>query len=375
MTVLDWFIRGATVGLCLMLATRLLFFDRQSTARLAALFIAGVACYTLVSAPGVGLLPKTLVAVMHAVAIFNIVFFWWFAVSLFEEKLRWPFHALLPCLVLLITLPFRAWGPSFEEAQWVAPVHQIVVLTLLMHVAYLVIRDFKSDLVETRRYFRWMVATLIPVMALAIVVVEIGLFGITIDNELLLLQAIALFLLVGGFALCMLQPRRELFAGPSTLQKSTLPMPGMSERCHDSAVVPTRNDAVGEHQEIRSGSSSINQLEIERLRNLMATGAYRKPGLTVGKLAEELSMPERRVRELINKQLGYRNFTAYLNDYRIGEATSRLADPHNARVQIAQIAYEVGFNSIGPFNRAFRQVTQQTPSEYRRQALADFAKS
>ena len=107
----------------------------------------------------------------------------------------------------------------------------------------------------------------------------------------------------------------------------------------------------------------------------MADGLYRQPGLTVRGLADELSLPEHRVRQLINEQLGYRNFSAYLNHYRITEAKSRLADPANARIQIAQIAFDVGFNSIGPFNRAFRQVTEQTPTEFRQAALADFSTS
>jgi len=116
-------------------------------------------------------------------------------------------------------------------------------------------------------------------------------------------------------------------------------------------------------------------LEADRLNGLMLAGAYRQPGLTVSELAAQMKIPEHQVRKLINERLGYRNFTAYLNDYRIADVKSKLADPANSQTQIAQIAYEAGFNSIGPFNRAFRQITQLTPSEYRRKALADSEKS
>lgn len=375
MATLDWFIRGATVGLCFLLATRLLLDDKRLTARLGALFIAGIACYVLVSAAGARELPTALVAVFHGVAIFNVVFFWWFSAALFENDLRWPIIPWLPVAILFITLPFRAWHAAVEEAQWVSPVHQIVVVILLLHVLYLAVRDFKSDLVETRRYFRRTVATLIPLMALAIVAVEIGLFGITIDNELLLLQAVALLLLVGGFTHWILRPREDLFSTTHLNDEKQLLQTQAYKSYHHSANRPHDNSSAALALADKDRTSFIDNLEIERLGDLMATGAYRKPGLTVGGLAESLSMPEHRVRELINKQLGYRNFTAYLNDYRIEEVKSKLADPGNSRIQIAQIAYDAGFNSIGPFNRAFRQATQKTPTEYRRQILADSSES
>ncbi|MFI4995652.1 MAG: helix-turn-helix domain-containing protein [Hyphomicrobiales bacterium] len=43
-----------------------------------------------------------------------------------------------------------------------------------------------------------------------------------------------------------------------------------------------------------------------------------------------------------------------------------LADPGQASVPILTIALDAGFSSIGPFNRAFKARTGQTPSEYRR---------
>jgi AraC-like DNA-binding protein len=47
-----------------------------------------------------------------------------------------------------------------------------------------------------------------------------------------------------------------------------------------------------------------------------------------------------------------------------------LADPATARTSISAIAFELGFGSLGPFNRAFKEATGQTPSEWRRDQLA-----
>jgi hypothetical protein len=82
--------------------------------------------------------------------------------------------------------------------------------------------------------------------------------------------------------------------------------------------------------------------------------AYRQEGLSIGQVALRLGLPEYRLRQLINQGLGYRNFAAFLNFYRIADAREALADPAaQAEVPILTIALDAGFNSLGPFNRAF----------------------
>ncbi|HUN52298.1 MAG TPA: helix-turn-helix domain-containing protein, partial [Candidatus Sulfotelmatobacter sp.] len=102
---------------------------------------------------------------------------------------------------------------------------------------------------------------------------------------------------------------------------------------------------------------------------------YRQEGLTIGALALKLGLPEYRARRLINQGLGYRNFNAFLNKYRIDEAAAALADPTQAEVPVLTIALDAGFQSLGPFNRAFKAETGLTPSEFRRRRLdRDFTK-
>jgi AraC-like DNA-binding protein len=61
---------------------------------------------------------------------------------------------------------------------------------------------------------------------------------------------------------------------------------------------------------------------------------YRHEGLTIGSLATKLSMPEYKLRRLINQELGYRNFNVFLNNHRIEEAKTALADPSQAEVPV-----------------------------------------
>ena len=88
-------------------------------------------------------------------------------------------------------------------------------------------------------------------------------------------------------------------------------------------------------------------------------------------LAQKLAMPEYRLRKLIHEELGYRNFNALLHQYRIAEASRDLADPAKNSLPILTIALTVGYNSINPFNRAFRDAKGMTPSAFRAQARAD----
>ena len=112
---------------------------------------------------------------------------------------------------------------------------------------------------------------------------------------------------------------------------------------------------------------AADQKLIGALMRLMADERiYRRDNVSIGALATKLSIPEYRLRRLINQRLGYRNFNVFLNNHRIEEAKAALSDPTQAEVPVITIAMDAGFQSLGPFNRAFKAVTGVTPTEYRR---------
>jgi AraC-like DNA-binding protein len=120
-----------------------------------------------------------------------------------------------------------------------------------------------------------------------------------------------------------------------------------------------------------SRPTAIDAALLRRLEHSMSVErAYRREGLTIGSLSAELGVPEYRLRQLINEGLGHRNFNAFLNSYRIEEAKVALADPGQKDVPVLTIAMDTGFQSIGPFNRAFKAATDVTPTEFRRLAAA-----
>jgi AraC-like DNA-binding protein len=106
-----------------------------------------------------------------------------------------------------------------------------------------------------------------------------------------------------------------------------------------------------------------------KLQTLMVEQkVYKKEGLTIRELAEMLNEPEYKVRRLINGELGFRNFNDFLNKYRVNEACEILIDPNQNRKTILEIAYSLGYQSIGPFNKAFKELKEATPTAYRKAA-------
>jgi len=114
-------------------------------------------------------------------------------------------------------------------------------------------------------------------------------------------------------------------------------------------------------------TGAADQRLVDALMRLMADERiYRHDNITIGTLATKLAVPEYKLRRLINQRLGYRNFNVFLNNHRIEEAKAALADPSQAEVPVITIAMDAGFQSLGPFNRAFKATTGVTPTEYRR---------
>ncbi len=113
-------------------------------------------------------------------------------------------------------------------------------------------------------------------------------------------------------------------------------------------------------------SPALDPALAERLRRLVEAGeVFREEALTIRGLAERLGTQEYKLRQVINSQLGFKNFNAFLNRYRVAAAERLLTDRGQAHLGIAEIAYQAGYRSVTTFNKAFKDLNGCTPSEYR----------
>ena len=85
-------------------------------------------------------------------------------------------------------------------------------------------------------------------------------------------------------------------------------------------------------------------------------------GLSVGKTAEALGVTAHLLSRIINEKTG-NNFRAYLNSFRVKEASALLLG--NPDMSVIEIAYAVGFSSKSSFNEVFHRITGVSPREYR----------
>jgi AraC-like DNA-binding protein len=119
--------------------------------------------------------------------------------------------------------------------------------------------------------------------------------------------------------------------------------------------------------------SRLERSVLDRLdARFVSERLYARESLTIGELARVLDTQEHVLRRVINHGLGFRNFNDFLHTHRLREAAEQLGNPQLRRLPVLTVALEVGYGSIGPFNRAFKERFGVTPSEYRRTQGADF---
>ena len=96
---------------------------------------------------------------------------------------------------------------------------------------------------------------------------------------------------------------------------------------------------------------------------------HHQPNFTLEKLSSAIEEPVYKVRQHINKAMGYTNFTKFIRAYRIRDAKELLAKPENKDKKNFAISLDVGFTSLSSFYTSFKEETGVTPSEYRQSIL------
>jgi AraC-like DNA-binding protein len=340
----DWALRGGTCALVLLIgATLLRDHGRLIAARLAALFAVGTGAYAITSAASFSTQLGPWTIPLLALSAGNNVVFWTLTASLFDDgfRLRWWHVALWLVLVIAGT---AACFLSSRPLGLALTLSSFAFAGLAMAQA---VTSWRADLVEGRRRLRLFVVGASSLYIGLMATAQLAGMQRSAPEGTSLGGAAGLLAIAGIVAWSLLRVGRT-----QSLFAVTADLPPPVEEAAAVSLEP------GEQQLVAN---------LERL--MTAERAHRQDGLTIGSLAQQLGLPEYRLRRLINQALGYRNFNSFVNRYRIAEVKAALADPHQAEVPVLTIALDAGFSSLGPFNRAFKAETGVTPSEYRRQAL------
>lgn len=292
--------------------------------------------------------PEVLMPLAIGALLFPVAF-WWLVHNAFEDRtdLPWPVWIAVPVLLIAglssghdeAALSLLGTGPHVLQKTLAAGFVIAALWRLWVTGA--------QDLVTGRRVLRGWLLAYIGVHGLVVLSVELMLRGTPAPGWLdaMNVGAITLALVVGLAFLIGYRPAAiETLFGPAP-EPAAEPLPPAQEPVADVAA-----DAQW----------------VERLQRAMTVDClYRDPELSLAALAQRLGLPEHRLRELIHRELGYRNFPAFVNEHRLREVEGKLADRSFDRRPILTLALEAGFGSIGPFNRAFRERHGVTPTVFR----------
>ncbi len=350
MFILDVLLRYGTVTLLFLLSGLALRDGHGSKIRIHIFLVTfSVGAMLLTTVPPELRLPGPMHLFFRIADVGNIVFIWWLGLAMFDDefRLRW-WHWLVLFINCALLIPNRLLE-YFSDPYFPPLVNytlDLITIGTMGHLIYVALKGRKDDLIEPRRRLR-----LYFILALVLTTL-IALFAENLlqDNQLELLQTLRCAIIFpmalwGVLWLTEMHPEKVIFE--------------TSEHQEDA---PTSVDPRDQ------------QLLAELLDSMENAQVFKEPGLTIRSLAEQLKVPEHRLRKLINSGLGYRNFSTFLNRYRIAAIKEAFARPENNRIPILTIALDHGYNSLAPFNRAFRAIEGQTPSQYRQTLLSDLDK-
>lgn len=110
-------------------------------------------------------------------------------------------------------------------------------------------------------------------------------------------------------------------------------------------------------------NNSDTSLLLRSLEQAMAgEEMFKNPNLTLNELAKAVNLTSHQLSQVLNDDLG-KNFTSYVNEYRINEACRMMTKEHPFSLEA--IGYEVGFNSKSTFYSAFKKLKSTTPLLYK----------
>ena len=372
-SLLDAALRGVLLALLLVL-TLILGRDRPRlpAARAGVLLALGLCIQVVGSTPMFeASVPRTWQAPFVAVSVGNAVLFWVFVRALFDDDFAlrpvhvasWLAVAALAALNCAIVA-----GSASVLAPVIMGIQRAVPLLFAVLAAMAAASQWRADLVEGRRRLRVFIVVAGVGYSLGMLAVRLASPRGQLSGPSATADVAMLLLIAAVVAWRMVRlAGSELF--PAAQAPATIPLPPLPA---PQPPVEAPADPPPPEPEPGPASDPAEDRLADSLHQAMAVEhAYRSEDLSIAALAARLSVPEYRLRRLINQRLGHRNFNAYVNGFRLAEAMAALADPSKRELPVLTIALTAGFQSIGPFNRAFKAATGLTPTEFRRKKLAE----
>ncbi len=109
--------------------------------------------------------------------------------------------------------------------------------------------------------------------------------------------------------------------------------------------------------------SFSNDLKEQLLHLLNEEKVYKLNNISLDMLSQRLDTTRHNISQVINEHFDL-NFFNLINKYRIQEAKRIFKNDAHNNLHIIDVAYDVGFNNKVTFNKAFKEETQLTPTQF-----------
>ena len=341
--------------------------------------------------PGEYIQPVELVVWLPS-TLFLAPLFWIYVYTLTSREQRFPNrltrHLILPILTVLVglvTLVFgqEIWGTLFDNkplpmTAWA--IGLISAITLLQLAAYpqmiiylvliilrmlrhrVLLKDYYSS--TEKHELRWVYV--IGGLGLMFWFANAALLFLEFDGEqadtqsvILHFGSIAALALVGATTIWGLRQRPPLMPDPVPLPTQALPTQALPD---DGSL----EERAGKYEKSALNAEISSRIAGKLRKAMEKDHLHRDPNLSLWALSRHIGASPNYVSQTLNEVIG-ESFFDFVNGYRIAEAMTRLETTND---NVLTITYDVGFNARSSFYNAFKRVSGQTPTDYRKNSVS-----
>lgn len=126
-------------------------------------------------------------------------------------------------------------------------------------------------------------------------------------------------------------------------------------------IVPT-DQPVGKYEKSALSPEASDRIARKLRAAMEVDHLHRDPNLSLWVLARHIGASPNYISQTLNEVMG-ESFFDFVNGYRIAEAMTLLS---TTNASVLTITYDVGFNARSSFYNAFKRVSGQTPTNYRK---------
>jgi len=304
-------------------------------------------------------LPHTLFISTTFSFLYGPLLYFYFKRTIFNYKFKWrdALHLIPSMLLLFYILPYytlsglEKFQIMFDQANFLLPGANIIIsvkilsLSIYAVLIFIMYKKFtKNTTVKTKKNTILWQRNIIAIYAVYIIayVVYAGTIMQIFHNPYLMhIQMLVMVGLVFYVAyVSYVQP--EVFKG-----KIKLGDPTNIFKYTKSRLTPSYSEELKE--------TLLQLLNDEKL--------YKMNSISLGFLSEKLGTNRHNTSQVINEHFNM-NFFELINSYRIKEALRILESDTSKSLNIIEVAYEVGFNNKVTFNKSFKKILSQTPTQY-----------